>query len=326
MAVFISIDYAADEREKSAMNVAQAKQLHLKDVLARLGYEAQREDKGEHWYLSPFREESDASFKITRDGRGWFDHGAGQGGNILDFVIRYFNLPENGVRQALQKLDGLWGGAASQMELDALLRTREAFSEPVNNGSYHLSSIAVKKIGPLRSRTLIRYLAGRGIPARLAQPYVQQMKYRLGNRHYVALAFASDGGGYELRNARFKGCYDNKDISTLQVKHSDAVSVFEGFMDFLSAAAYAGRTPRHHTIVLNSGSMRERALAAIRHLEVKRVYLWLDHDSSGREMTRYFKESLEGYAVEDASGLYAGYKDMNDYWIATQEKASTRSA
>jgi len=119
------------------MNANQAKQLHLKELLSRLGYEAKREDKGEFWYLSPFREESDASFKVTRDGKGWFDHGVGHGGNILDFVIRYYNLPENGIREALRKLDGIWGYS----ELYAPVRPPEAFSEPARVEQDAVSSI-----------------------------------------------------------------------------------------------------------------------------------------------------------------------------------------
>ena len=53
------------------MNSTQAKRIHLKDLLARLGYAPDHEDKGEHWYLSPFRQEREASFKITEDGKGW---------------------------------------------------------------------------------------------------------------------------------------------------------------------------------------------------------------------------------------------------------------
>lgn len=303
------------------MNVAQAKQLHLKDVLSRLGYEAQREDKGEHWYLSPFREEQDASFKITRDGKGWYDHGAGHGGNILDFVIRYYHLPDNGIQKALQKLDRLLGTSSSQTDLYVPTKPSEAVFEPVRTDSDIASPIQVETISPLRRRTLIRYLTGRGIPVKLARPYVQQIDYHYGGQSYFALAFASDSGGYELRNAHFKGCYQKKDITTLRINGSDGVAVFEGFMDFLTAIAYTGRPPRQHVIVMNSGSMRERAVAAIQGLAVRQVHLYLDHDPSGRDLTRYFTESLPGCEVVDGSGLYAGYKDWNDFWIARQSQS-----
>lgn len=299
------------------MNVAQAKQLHLKALMARLGHEADREVRGECWYLSPFRKESEASFKITQDGKGWYDHGAGQGGNILDFVIRYFNLPENGIREALLRLEEILGMGGRQLRLYVpATREEEGAADPAGNAVDQPAAVTMEKIGPVRRRALIQYLAGRGIALPLVRPYLRQMDYRHRERQYFALAFASDAGGYELRSAHFKGCYGPKSLTTLPVPKASAVSVFEGFMDFLSAVAYMGRPPRQHSVVLNSASMRERALDTIRRLEVERVHLYLDQDGAGRELTSYFADKLSGLQVMDESWLYAGHKDLNDYWMA----------
>ncbi len=61
------------------MNVAQAKEIHLRDLLENLGHDPRRVVSGECWYLSPLRQETDASFKITRDGKAWYDHGGAEG-------------------------------------------------------------------------------------------------------------------------------------------------------------------------------------------------------------------------------------------------------
>ena len=303
------------------MNVAQAKQVHLKDLLNRLGYEPKREDKGEHWYISPFRREADASFKITRDGRGWYDHGAGHGGNILDFIIRYFNLPENGITEALSRLNKIFG-TGNQIDMYAPVKLPETVLDSRIEAADEKTDIRVEKIGSVRRRALVQYLAGRGIPLALAHPYLQQMDYFYEERRYFALAFASDSGGYELRNAHFKGCYGPKDISVRQVGTSSAVAVFEGFMDFLSAVAYTRRAPHLHTVVLNSGSMRERAVNAIRSLKVQRVHLYLDQDTTGRELTACFIESLSECEVRDESYLYQGYKDLNEYWKSRKDRGA----
>ncbi|MCB1810000.1 MAG: DNA primase, partial [Candidatus Competibacteraceae bacterium] len=70
----------------------------MRDLLAALGFKPVKEDKGELWYLSPFRQETDASFKITRDGKAWYDHGEGAGGNILKFACRYYGLADQDIR------------------------------------------------------------------------------------------------------------------------------------------------------------------------------------------------------------------------------------
>ncbi len=45
-------------------------------------------------------------------------------------------------------------------------------------------------------------------------------------------------GGYEVRSRHFKGCIPPKDVSLVKLENTaaDVCSVFEGFMDFLSAA------------------------------------------------------------------------------------------
>jgi DNA primase len=41
--------------------------------------------------LSPYREETTASFKVNRSMNRWYDFGDGKGGNIIDFGILYHN-------------------------------------------------------------------------------------------------------------------------------------------------------------------------------------------------------------------------------------------
>ena len=68
---------------------AAAKQLDLVDYLASLGHHPQKIRNQDYWYLSPLRDEKTASFKVNRHHNVWFDHGVGQGGNLLDFGIKY---------------------------------------------------------------------------------------------------------------------------------------------------------------------------------------------------------------------------------------------
>ena len=67
------------------------------------------------------------------------------------------------------------------------------------------------------------------------------LKRSTGEGHYQALAFANDAGGYEVRNARFKGSLGHKDITSLALPGSQRAAVFEGVFDFLSVLAHYGR-------------------------------------------------------------------------------------
>jgi len=69
------------------MNTSQAKAEPLPEFLGRLGYAPVQVRGNDVWYKSPFRpNERTASFKIDRERNVWYDHGAGQGGTIIDFV------------------------------------------------------------------------------------------------------------------------------------------------------------------------------------------------------------------------------------------------
>ena len=55
------------------------------DYLEKLGYMPQKIRGNDYWYLSPFRQEKEPSFKVNRKLNAWYDHGTGRGGNIVDF-------------------------------------------------------------------------------------------------------------------------------------------------------------------------------------------------------------------------------------------------
>ena len=56
--------------------------LLIPEVWQRLRLEGQPAAK----CRSPFREDKNPSFSITKDGRRWKDYGTGQGGDVIDFI------------------------------------------------------------------------------------------------------------------------------------------------------------------------------------------------------------------------------------------------
>lgn len=117
-----------------------------------------------------------------------------------------------------------------------------------------------------------------------------------------------------------------KDISILDTggaENQQSVALFEGFMDFLSALMHRGQSKAElPVIILNSASMRHRALAAIQQQEYKTVHLYFDHDKTGHMLTEWFQQQLPGYDVIDQSGFYAKYKDFNEWLIAKQQSVA----
>lgn len=81
------------------ISIAEAKQIDMVDFLKSLGHTPQKIRNNDHWYLSPLREEKSPSFKVNRQLNVWYDHGTGEGGNLIDFGIRYFKCSVAGLLQ-----------------------------------------------------------------------------------------------------------------------------------------------------------------------------------------------------------------------------------
>jgi hypothetical protein len=303
------------------MNVAQAKQLSLPDILARLDRQPAREAKGEYWYLSPFRQEETPSFKIDHAGKLWYDFGEGAGGGIIEFAQKYWKCS---VAEALRHLSSLYPGSLLESATPAARPSLPLFEA---KSAITSDTIEVTSIEPLKSRALIGYLGGRGIDFKTAQAYVQEIHFTNHGKPYFALAFANDSGGYDLRNKYYKGTHGAKDITVLRPVSGEAseVAVFEGFIDYLSALVHFGaslaETP---VIVLNGVPMKERGVEAIRQMGVSTAHLYLDNDSAGHETAEYFREQLPGVNVLDQSGLYAQQKDFNEWLVAGRAQVRSR--
>ena len=114
----------------------------------------------------------------------------------------------------------------------------------------------------------------------------------------------------ELRNRFFKGCIPPKDIS-LKRNGSDVCSVFEGFMDYLSAMQMG--IIASDWLVLNSVSNVEKALKVLG--VYRRIECYLDNDDAGRRTLERLRADF-GEKVIDCSSLYADHKDLNEFLLS----------
>ena len=96
---------------------------------------------------------------------------------------------------------------------------------------------------------------------------------------------------------------------------ADVCSIFEGFMDFLSAATLGLETG--DCLVLNSVANVEKAM---RYLNgYGRIDCYLDRDEAGRRTLAILQEYY-GRRVCDRSALYDGCKDLNEHLQLTTKK------
>ena len=285
------------------MNTNEAKRIRIEEYLHTLGYNPVRRQGDSLWYKSPFRDEQEPSFKVNMERNLWYDFGAGRGGNIIALARELYasdSLPyllERIAEQApsVRPVSFSFGG------------------QPLSKPSFRRLEAV-----PLSSPALLSYLRQRGINTELAKRECREVRYLTGGKPYFAVGFPNRSGGYEIRNKFFKGCIAPKDITHIrQTEPGETCCLFEGFMDYLSflTLRQAGHPDRpaldgQDCIVLNSVSNLSKALRPLGDYE--RIHCFLDNDRAGLEALREIQREY-GSRVRDASYVYSGYKDLNDY-------------
>ena len=288
------------------MTYKEANNISIKDYLNSLGIQPVTEKGSYGMYRSPLREDNTPSFKVDYNANLWCDYGTGEGGTLIDLVMKQNGCNAYGAICRLEQ-----GDTTSFSFHGKDLPERDTKRQAA-------SPIEIRRIQPLQNPALMRYLQERGISPGTAAPYVQEMYYRIGGKPYFALAFKNDSGGYELRNPRFKGS-TSKDITHIRQKGEprDTCFVFEGFMDFLSfLTIWQQKSPGmpctdwQDYVILNSTANVDKALYPL--ADYGHIHCMLDNDEAGRKVVEAIRQEYK-WRVRDASHLYSGHNDLNDY-------------
>ena len=293
----------------------------------------------EVWYSSPIRSgDSSPSFKVDTVLNVWYDHGLAQGGTLIDLVCELKSVT---VSEALAILDATGLGVQTQKRTDAprLFKPSKspdatpaaglAGEKEKQQGSGETSAFEILSVRDVRHPALLDYLKARAIDPIIGCTVLKEVSFtpKSGIGRFFALGFPC-GEGYDARSAIFKGFVGTgKDISivagTGDAENDErAVSVFEGFMDYLSLLTLRRTNAlQEDAIILHSAALKRRAVTAIQAGKYTKVSLYLDHDYVGRATTKFLIAETTRDNASDASGFYAGYKDVNERLIAiTKER------
>lgn len=282
--------------ERKRLTCEQVREIDIVAWLARLGFEPAKIRGNDFWYCSPFRNERTPSLKVNRSLNRWYDFGEGIGGSIIDFGIRY--------------MDCTIGEFVSLMSDDEQ-HSYSFFSPAPSYAAERHTRVVITKVRPVFSRGLLRYLLERRISVPIADRFLKEITYTNHGKQYYALGFENDKGGYELRSAYFKGSNAPKYYTHIKCG-SNTLSVFEGFMDFLSFLAIAemsGIPSEHDFLILNSLSFVAPAIGRMNRYS--NVQLFLDNDKAGDKQTLIIKSQIA--QAEDHRILYKDHKDLNEF-------------
>ena len=293
------------------MNINAIKQIKLQDFLAAIGCKPVKQYGVNLMYLSPLRAEKHASFKVNTELNKWYDFGIGRGGNIIALAELFYNSSD--VSYLIHQIE-----RNAPSSVSGSLPTVKPITP--QNSFEHLQVL------PITHPALIKYLEERCIDIETARTVCKELHFDTRGKHYFGIGFPNIAGGYEIRNPFFKGCIAPKDISHFYAEEPKKVCfLFEGFMDFLSFMMLRRKEndglKRQDYLVLNSVSNIQKALEPLSHYE--NVQCFLDTDETGRNAYLQLSKELRK-PITDASTLYNGYKDLNEY-LCAESKHSERA-
>ena len=285
------------------MNIKKIKQIKLQDFLASIGCKAVKQYGVNLMYLSPLRTEKHASFKVNTEINQWYDFGIGRGGNIIALAELLYNSSD--VSYLIHQIE-----RNAPSSVSGSLPTVKPITP--QNSFEHLQVL------PFTHPALIKYLEERCIDIETARTVCKELHFDTRGKHYFGIGFPNISGGYEIRNPFFKGCIAPKDISHFYAEEPKKVClVFEGFMDFLSFMTLRRKEndglKRQDYLVLNSVTNIHKAAKRLSRYDS--VQCFLDNDEAGRNSYLQLSKELRK-PVTDASTLYNGFKDLNEYLCA----------
>ena len=285
------------------MNIKEIKQIKLQDFLTAMGCKPVKQYGVNLMYLSPLRTEKHASFKVNTEINQWYDFGIGRGGNIITLAELLYKSSD--VSYLIHQIERNAPSSVSG-------------SLPTVKPTTPQNSFEHLQVLPITHPALIKYLEERCIDVETARTVCKELHFDTRGKHYFGIGFPNIAGGYEIRNPFFKGCIAPKDISHFYAEEPKKICfVFEGFIDFLSFMTLRRKEndglKRQDYLVLNSVSNIQKALERLSQYDS--VQCFLDNDNAGRNAYLQLSKELENFVV-DASTLYNGYKDLNEYLCA----------
>ena len=273
------------------MNAIQARDIKIEHVLQKFGCEPTTSNVNDSWYLSPFRLEKTASFKLNLKLNRWYDHGEQIGGNSIDFVVAKFGFS---IPEALNYLE----------QFNSFFSFHQQVFEPVQEES----KPQILKVKPIEHFALVQYLESRSIRNYQKEYCLKEVHYSTKSKQYFAIGFETRSTGFEIRNKYAKVCLGKKDVTIIS-NQSQILRIFEGFFDYLSFQEIRENKTLELSdyLILNSVALIHKNLDLLSGY--KSIELYLDLDEAGDKHTNLILEKFEN--AVDCRALFSPFKDLN---------------
>ncbi|WP_312920977.1 toprim domain-containing protein [Empedobacter brevis] len=271
-------------------------QIRVIDYLAQKDIYPTSSKQNIFWFLSPFRNEKTASFKVDNSTNRFYDFGEGFGGTLIDLISKLENIS---IKEIIQKFNENSFSFQKQNDFQ--------FEKIQTKNEYE-----ILKLKEISSFPLIQYLEERKLPLQIVIRYCKEIHYKLNQKTYYAIAFQNNQNGYEIRNKYVKMCLVKKDISLIE-NNQNQVKIFESWSDFISYLfLFSNDEFLYDFLILNSIALLRKNLDLINKYESIQAYF--DHDDAGKSATLFLETELKN-KVKDDSFFYKNFKDLNEFII-----------
>lgn len=151
------------------MTYQEANSISIKDYLESLDILPVVDKLYYGMYHSPLRQDDTPSFKVDYGVNLWCDFGTGEGGSLIDLVMKQYGCNAYGAISRLEQ--GYYSTDTFSFQGKNITERNPAREERKRPAS----PIEIRKIQPLQNPALINYLKSRGITPEVAADYVQEM-------------------------------------------------------------------------------------------------------------------------------------------------------
>ena len=299
------------------MKIFNAKELKesasLLELLSQLGYQPKRKSGKEQMFYSMLRDNDHTpSFAVDDKAGEWYDHGIGEGGNIIDFGLKFW--PNDTFKEVVSKINGYLSHTLHSTAADQRADRRGAKRSP------KMPTYIITIVKPLGTHPAITdYLKSRGV-FEIGLNLLSEVYYTVKgedkvSKHFYSAGWKNDNGSWEVRNKYFKGCLGAKGVTTIP-GDPKKVSMFEGFINYLSWKLENPSSTRT-VIILNTLSLLAEGMKKAKLFT--EIDLYFDRDAGGHAASKELLIKLP-YAI-DRSGIYEKFNDYNDKLISVLKES-----
>lgn len=247
----------------------------------------------------------DRKFSVNANGKGYFDHKSGVGGQKVRAVMQFEKIDWYGAMNFMNSFHGT--------DMSHLYDEIKEDKKFVAHDETYINTILTPN-----NEALLGYFKTRLISEEVLKKYAKQVHYQDKNGSHFGIGLKNVLGGWDIRSAGSKRKIGKS--SYTEIGNGDNLTILEGMTDFFTMVEILKASNRpieeYKFIVLNSTTNVDKFILDFKDWD-KDVYTILDAGTAGNEATKkigqYFREKSRDLRHDFGIGIDEhNYSDLND--------------